>query len=260
VRRVRTLSTLLAAGLVVAACGSDADSAATGSEAAQTALTVFAAASLKPSFTTLGDRFRDAHPGTSVRFSFAGSADLLAQLQAGAPADVFASADTATMDKATGDDLLAGPATAFASNTLQIAVPPDNPGQVATFADLTKPGLQVVVCAPQVPCGSATEKVERSTGITLQPASEESSVADVLAKVSTGQADAGLVYVTDVRAAGDRVRGVSFPEARSAVNVYPIAVLAGSGHADLARAFVDLVAGVDGQQVLAEAGFGRPTP
>lgn len=221
-------------------------------------LTVFAAASLKTTFTTLGQQFESSHAGTKVTFSFGGSSDLVTQLQQGAPGDVFASADTANMDKATGDSLVKGEPVTFASNTLEIAVPPDNPAMISSFADLAEDGVKVVVCAPQVPCGSATQKVETATGVTLEPVSEENSVTDVLNKVTSGEADAGLVYKTDVKSAGDKVLGVPFSESGEAVNVYPIAVLTGSKHADLAQEFVDLVAGTEGRQVLADAGFGKP--
>jgi molybdate transport system substrate-binding protein len=162
------------------------------------------------------------------------------------------------MDKAASDGLLDAAPVRFATNTLQIATPPGNPARVTSFADLAKPSLKVVVCAPQVPCGSATGTVEKAAGITLNPVSEESSVTDVLGKVTSGQADAGLVYVTDVRAAGDKVTGVTFPESSQAVNVYPIGVLQTSANAPLARSFVALVTGSQGQQVLADAGFGPP--
>lgn len=126
-----------------------------------------------------------------MEFSFAGSSDLVTQLTQGAPADVFASADTKNMDKARQAGLLAGAPVNFASNTLTIAVAPGNPKGIKTFQDLAKPGLNVVVCAPQVPCGSATQNVENKTGVTLTPVSEESSVTDVLNKITSGQADAG---------------------------------------------------------------------
>lgn len=220
-------------------------------------LTVFAAASLKQTFTTLGTRYETAS-GTKITFSFGGSADLVTQLQQGAPADVFASADTKNMGLATADDLVLGSPVEFASNTLEIAVPPDNPADIASFADLAKPGVKVVVCAPQVPCGSATQKVETATKIDIVPVSEENAVTDVLNKVQSGEADAGVVYTTDVKGASGKVRGVPFAEAAEAVNVYPIAVLRGSKNQVAAEAFVDLVTGAEGQQVLADAGFGRP--
>ena len=251
-----TVATALMLALA-AACGSPAQPAGQASTSQQT-LTVFAAASLKTTFTTLGEQFEASHPGVQVAFSFAGSSDLVTQIQSGAPADVFASADTKNMEKATSDNLVEGAPVNFASNTLQIAVPPDNPAKIAAFADLAKPGVNVVVCAPAVPCGSATQKVETATGITLKPVSEEASVTDVLNKVTSGEADAGLVYVTDVKTAGDKVTGVTFPEAKEAVNVYPIATLAASKQQELAKEFVTLVTGPDGQKVLADAGFGQP--
>lgn len=236
--------------------GSAASSSSTS--ASPTTLTVFAAASLKNPFTTLGHQFEAAHAGTTVTFTFAGSADLVTQLQQGAPADVFASADTKNMDKVTAADLVAGTPVTFASNTLEIAVPPDNPAGIKAFSDLSKPGVKLVVCAPEVPCGAATAKIEAATGTTLKPVSEESAVTDVLTKVQSGEADAGLVYVTDVRGAGGRVQGVTFPESAQAVNVYPIAPLTASRNAGLARQFTELVAGSPGQRVLADAGFGKP--
>ena len=165
-----------------------------------------------------------------------GSSDLVAQIQQGAPADVFASADTANMDKlSTPDDLIGDGPENFASNTLEIAVPPDNPAGITSLQDLTEDGVNLVVCAPEVPCGSATQKVAEAAGLTFTPVSEEQSVTDVLNKVTTGEADAGLVYVTDVKGAGDAVQGITFPESADAVNVYPIATVADSRHADLAR-------------------------
>jgi molybdate transport system substrate-binding protein len=238
---------------LISGCGSSEQPAAQN-----TKIIVFAAASLKKTFTDIGEQFKTENPGASVEFSFAGSSDLVTQLTQGAPADVFASADTKNMDKAAQGGLLAGDPVNFASNTLTIAVAPGNPKKIASFKDLTQQGLNVVVCAPQVPCGSATQKVEQATGVTLDPVSEESSVSDVLNKVTTGQADAGVVYVTDAIGAGDKVAAVAFPEAARAVNTYPIAVLKGSKYPELARKFVDLVTGESGQKVLNAAGFARP--
>lgn len=219
---------------------------------------VFAAASLKKSFTAIGEQFRTDNPGSEIEFSFAGSADLVTQLTQGAPADVFASADLRNMTKAADAGLLAGDPVNFASNTLTIAVAPGNPKKISSLKELAAPGVSVVVCAPAVPCGSATQKVEQAAEVRLSPVSEESSVADVLNKVVTGQADAGLVYVTDVLGAGDTVTGVAFPEAAGVVNTYPIAVLTQSAHADLARKFVDLVTGAAGRKILDAAGFATP--
>ncbi|MEO3757942.1 molybdate ABC transporter substrate-binding protein [Mycobacterium sp. B14F4] len=235
--------------LVLAGCGP---------EPAHDTIVVFAAASLKGTFTELGVQFEKDDPGAAVEFSFAGSADLVTQLTQGARADVFASADTTNMDKAAQAGLLAGAPVAFASNTLTIAVAPGNPKSITDFRDLTRPGLSVVLCAPQVPCGAATQRVEQAAGVDVTPVSEESSVTDVLNKVSSGQADAGVVYVTDARGAGDKVTAVPFAEAADAVNTYPVAVLEQSENPGAARRFVDLVTGETGQRVLGEAGFGRP--
>lgn len=245
------LALLLAAAVLAGGCSTERPAPAQH-------LVVFAAASLKQTFTQIGERFKTDNPGASVEFSFAGSSDLVTQLTQGAKADVFASADTKNMDKAAQAGLLAGDPVSFATNTLTIAVAPGNPKEIKTFQDLTKPGVSVVVCAPQVPCGAATKKVEDATKVTLAPVSEESSVTDVLGKVSSGQADAGLVYVTDVAGAKGKVDGVPFPEAAGAVNTYPIVTLKSAANADLARKFVDLVTGAAGQKVLDQAGFGKP--
>ena len=257
--RVAAVAAVL--GLAVAGCSSSdqasSPSSTTGA-AAGGKLIVFAAASLKKSFTEIGEQFKTDNPGADVEFSFAGSSDLVTQLTQGAPADVFASADTKNMDKAAQAGLLAGNPVNFASNTLTIVVAPGNPKKIGSFKDLAQPGLSVVVCAPQVPCGSATQKVEQAAGVRLNPVSEESQVTDVLTKVETGQADAGLVYVTDVIGAGNKVTGVPFPEAANAVNTYPIGVLKESKNQDLASKFVALVTSDSGQKVLSAAGFAKP--
>jgi molybdate transport system substrate-binding protein len=242
----------------LAACGGSDDSSGSNDSSGTSTLTVFAASSLTSAFTELGKDFEADHDGVKVAFSFAGSSDLVAQLQEGASADVFASADTDNMDAAVGDDLVAGDPVNFASNTLEIATPPDNPAQVKSFQDLAKGGVQVVVCAPEVPCGAATQKMEDVTGVTIKPVSEEDSVTDVLTKVESGEADAGLVYVTDVQAAGDKVAGVTSPESSQVVNTYPIATLSDSKNTDLAKEFVALVTGAKGQSTLAAAGFAKP--
>lgn len=241
----------VAASVLLSGCGAGNPDGS----AASTRLTVYAAASLKATFTELGEIFTKENPGTTVTFSFAGSSDLVANLIGGAPADVFASADGANMTKAADAGLIAGRPVNFATNTLTIVVPPGNPAEISSFADLAKAGVNEVVCAPQVPCGAAAKKVETATGVTLSPASEELSVTDVLGKVTSGEADAGLVYVTDARAAGPKVTAIDFPEAKSAVNTYPIAALKSSASADTAAKFVALVTGPQGRRVLASAGF-----
>jgi molybdate transport system substrate-binding protein len=249
------LAATLAALLALAGCGgaSSGDSGGSG-----TTITVYAAASLTSSFQKIADTFQQDHPGTTVRLSFGGSSDLVSQIQNGAPADVFASADTANMDKLTADHLTDGAPRPFATNHLEIAVPPGDPAGVHTFADLAKPGLRLVVCAPEVPCGAAAQQVARKAGVTLKPVSEEQSVTDVLAKVTSGEADAGLVYVTDVKAAGKKVDGIPFRESSSVTNTYPIAVVQDSPQAALAREFVAAVTGAGGRRVLRAAGFGTP--
>ncbi|MFD7078408.1 molybdate ABC transporter substrate-binding protein [Nocardioides sp. NPDC057577] len=237
--------------LALAGCGSGSS----GEEAQDKELTVFAAASLTDTFTELAEEFEKDHPGVKVTTSFGGSSDLVAQIQDGAPADVFASADTKNMDKL--GDLATDPED-FASNTLEIATPPGNPAKIAGFQDLAKSGTKVVVCAVEVPCGNATAQMEEKTGVDIKPVSEEQSVSDVLAKVTSGDADAGLVYVTDVTAAGDTVTGVEFAESDQVVNTYPISTLDGADDADLAQEFVDLVLSEAGQKVLSDAGFGQP--
>jgi molybdate transport system substrate-binding protein len=162
------------------------------------------------------------------------------------------------MSKLTDAKLVAGAPVAFATNTLTIVTPPDNPAQVTSFADLARPGTKVIVCAPQVPCGSAAQKVEALTKTTLRPVSEESSVTDVLTKVTSGEADAGLVYVTDAKGAGDKVKAIAFPESAQAVNTYPIAVVSSGKQQQLAQEFREYVTGPGGQQVLRDAGFGAP--
>jgi len=221
-------------------------------------ITVFAAASLSGAFTGLARDFESRHPGTTVALNFAGSSDLATQLTEGAPADVFASADEKNMTKATDAGLGVGEPVDFATNVLEIAVAPGNPDGIDGLADLDDPDVATVVCAPAVPCGSATAAVAAAAGVALSPVSEESSVTDVLGKVASGEADAGIVYVTDVLAAGDTVEGVAIDEADRAVNTYPIVALRGSAEPALARAFVAFVAGPDGRRVLHAAGFGAP--
>lgn len=244
-------------------CGSrttsddDTASAGTNANTATVTLHVLAAASLRGAFTEIGQAFETTHAGTTVEFTFAGSSDLVTQLTQGAEADVLATADSANMDKAWKAHAVINPVD-FAANTLTIVVAPGNPKGIAAFADLTRPGLDVVTCAPQVPCGAATATASKETGVQLNPVSEESSVTDVLNKVIAGQADAGLVYVTDAKAAGDKVTAVPFPEARTIVNTYPIAVTANSRNPERAGQFLDTVTGDAGHKILAAAGFSAP--
>ena len=221
-------------------------------------VTVFAAASLQPAFTRIAEEFRGRHPGTALELSFAGSSELATQLTEGARADVFASANGAQMARVGDAGLLAGKAVPFASNTLVIVTAPGNPKGVESFADLARPGLAVVRCQQPVPCGSAAQRIEDSTRVRITPVSEEPDVTDVLNKVISGQADAGLVYQTDAISAQNKVATVKFPEAADAVNTYPIAVLKDAPQPGPAQDFVNLVTGEAGQRILRAAGFAEP--
>jgi molybdate transport system substrate-binding protein len=273
---VKTAALALAGAVAVGLTGCGASAPGTAPEAGTSATSgtvrVFAAASLKTTFTRLASEFEAQNPGVKVTLSFAGSSDLATQIAQGAPADVFASADTRNMALLQDQGLLDGAPQDFATNVLAIAVPAGNPASIHSFADLAKPGAKVVICASQVPCGAAAAAVEKATGTSLSPVSEESSVTDVLGKVVSGEADAGLVYRTDVRTAGGKVEGIPFPEADQAVNTYPIAAVAGSKSdgskaedskatgrtKGLAAAFIALVTGSKGKQALSDAGFGLP--
>lgn len=240
----------------LSACAADTPN---GTPDQRVTITVFAAASLKGSFSEIGKEFESENTGVTMKFNFAGSTDLVAQLKQGAPADVFASADIANMVKVAKDDLVTGTPTPFASNTLEIATPPDNPAGVDSLSDLTSPFVKVVLCAAEVPCGAAARDIAKAANLTINPVSEEQSVTDVLGKVISGEADAGLVYVTDVKAARDKVNGVTFPESSKAVNIYPITALSHSRNIEVAKAFVEFVLGPEGQEILADAGFAKPT-
>jgi molybdate transport system substrate-binding protein len=244
--------------LLVTGCGSAAAPPAAAPAPEPQELTVFAAASLNETFTALGKQFETDNPGVTVRFNFAGSSDLAQQIVNGAPADIFAAASDATMRTVTDGGAASGDPVVFAKNVLQIATAPGNPKAIATFADLAKPDLKVVVCAPQVPCGAAAQKIEQATGVTLTPVSEEPDVKSTLGKVTSGDADAGLVYVTDVAAAGSAVQGVTFPEAQQATTNYPIVVTTDAPQPELAAKFQQLVTGETGQKTLQAAGFAAP--
>jgi molybdate transport system substrate-binding protein len=220
-------------------------------------VTVYAAASLTGTFTTLGRLFEHAHPGTTVRFDFGGSSALATQIDQGAPADVFASAAPTNMDTVVAAGKAGEPAV-FVRNTMQIAAAPGNPAHIATVADLARPSVKVALCDPTVPCGAAAARVFANAGVTVEPVSLEADVKSTLAKVELGEVDAGVVYVTDVRAAGSKVIGVAIPAAVNASTDYPIAALADAPNPVLAAAFVGYVRSADGQRVLTAAGFASP--
>lgn len=217
---------------------------------------MFAAASLTEVFDEIATEFKKTEPNTDVTFSFAGSSDLVSQITEGAPADVIATADEKTMDGLAGDGLLAGDPEIFASNTLTLAVAPGNPKNIRTSKDFA--GNDLVVCAPQVPCGAATEKWAKQNDVTLDPASEENSVTDVLGKVSAGQADAGIVYVTDVARADGSVEQVDLDGADKVVNQYPAATVKASENQEQADAFVTFLRSDAAVKLLKDAGFSTP--
>ncbi|MEH0547561.1 molybdate ABC transporter substrate-binding protein [Streptomyces sp. B21-105] len=252
-----------AALLALSACSSsDSDSSATSGSSTSGkpsgTVTVFAAASLKESFTTLGKAFEKAHPDTEVTFSFGGSDSLAASITGGAPADVFASASPKTMKIVTDAGNASGTPTAFVRNQLEIATLPGNPDKIASLKDLTKSSLKVVLCDKTVPCGAAAQKALDAGKLKLTPVSYEEDVKSALTKVVLKEADAAVVYKTDVKAAGGKVEGVDFPESAQAVNAYPIALLKDSKNVETAKAFIALVQSAEGQKVLTEAGFLQP--
>ncbi|MFL6160673.1 MAG: molybdate ABC transporter substrate-binding protein [Jatrophihabitantaceae bacterium] len=220
-------------------------------------VTVLAAASLTEAFGTLAKQFEAAHPGVSVRLSFGASSALARQINAGAPADVFASAAVKNMRQV----ISAGGASAssnFASNVMQIAVPPGNPAHLAQLSDLARRGVTVALCQAQVPCGAAAQAVFAKAGLTVTPVTEEADVKSTLTKVETNEVDAAMVYVTDVRAAGSKVLGIAIPASVNAATEYPIAALSKAANPAVARAFVDYVLSAAGQSVLSAAGFEKP--
>ena len=269
-RRTRRMLLVTGAGaaalLTLSACasssgsGSSSASGASGSSSAKLSgtVTVFAAASLKESFTTLGKEFEKEHPGTKVSFNFNGSDSLAAGITGGAPADVFAAASPRTMALVTDRKDAAGTPVTFARNQLEIATLPGNPGKVSSLKDLTASGLKVVLCDKTVPCGAAAQQALNAGGLKLTPVSYEQDVKSALTKVELKEADAAVVYRTDVRAAGAKVEGVEFPESAKAVNDYPIVLLKNGSNATAATAFIALVRSPEGQKVLAGAGFLKP--
>ena len=171
---------------------------------------------------------------------------------------MFASADQKNMKKLTDAGLAKGEPAVFATNVLTLVVPQDNPAGIKSFRDVVNKDVKLVTCAPEVPCGAATQKVEKANGTTLQPVSQENAVTDVLGKVTSGQADAGIVYVTDAKSAEDTVKSIEIPGTEKAINRYPVVALKDAAEPELAREFVDLVKGERGQKVLKDAGFGAP--
>ena len=268
-RRLRWLVALLAlVAFVAAGCGGDDDSATTASTTSTTStsadslsgdLHVFAAASLTEAFTQLGKDFESAHPNVKVTFSFAASSALAQQVNDGAPADVFVSADESNMKKVT-DAGNAADAKTIARNRLAIVVGTGNPKHITGLADLAKSGVVFVLCAPEVPCGKFGAAALAKANVAAKPASLEENVKAVVSKVTLGEADAGIVYVTDVKAAGDKAQGVDIDIAGdpSLEAVYPIAITKQDANAGAARAWIDFVLSAKGQSTLASFGFLAP--
>lgn len=251
----RALATLVA--VVLVACGGAA-TPATSTSAISGSVTVFAASSLTDAFTKAAGELKERHAGTSYVFNFGSSSTLATQIANGAPADVFASADEANMQKVVVARLSDGPPSVFATNRLAIAVAPGNPKHVASLADLARPGLVVILAAPTVPAGRYALDSLAKAGVTLTPASQELDARSVLNKVALGEADAGIVYASDVLSAGPRVTGIEIPERHQIVARYPIAVVSRPRNPALARAFVGFLFSEEGQRVLAGFGFSRP--
>ena len=248
-RSTRISGAIVALALAVglSACGSSAKSTSTattsgsGTPSPSGSITVFAASSLTSSFKDLAKQFEAAHADTSVKLDFDSSSVLVTQIENGAPADVFASADTKNMQKLQSKGMVTGTPSVFAKNRLEIAVAPKNPKQVATVADLAKPGLIVVLCASEAPCGKYADQLLKQDKVTVSPKSREIDVKSTLAKVELGDADAALVYVTDAKAAKGKVDGIPIPNDQNVVATLPIAALKNTKNAALAQAWVDFV-------------------
>lgn len=246
----RTLA-LAAVGTLLAGCGGATD------DGASSTLTVFTAASLTDVFEQLGEELEEQRPGLDVRFTVAGSSTLAAQLVQGAPADVFASADERQMD-VVADAGLADDPTVFAANVLTLVVPEGNPAGVTGLADLARDELTVALCAPEVPCGAAAERLLAVAGLGARPDTFEADARAALTKVELGEVDVALVYVTDAATRPDDVDAIEVPQAGSAVNEYSVSVLADAPDPEAAQAFVDLLLSAEGRRLLDDAGFRQP--
>ncbi len=251
----RIASAVAVLGLFGVSCGSHT---ASDSAAASRDITVFAAASLTAAYTEIGDGFMADNPDTTVTFNFASSSDLVTQINEGAPADVYASADAANMTRLTDAGGSAGDPTVFATNSLQIIVEPGNPKGITGVADLADPDLLYVTCAPEVPIGKYAARVLTTARVNVTPVSLEENVKGIVTKVTLGEADAGIVYTTDVIAAGAAAEGIDIPADINVIATYPVAVTKNAPNPEGARAFVDFVVGERGQKILAGFGFTAP--
>jgi molybdate transport system substrate-binding protein len=249
--RSRILLVAVVAALLTACGSSGTPSTTTLNGTAQ----VFAAASLTDSFKALGTAFQTAHSGTTIQFNFAGTPTLVTQIEQGANADVFASADTTNMDKLKTDGFTTGSSQVFAHNKLEIVVAAGNPKGITGLADLAKPGVIYITEAATVPAGKYALQILAAAGVTLKPKSLETDVKSVVSKIELGEADAGIVYTTDVKAAGTKVAGVPIPDSVNVTATYPIVAVKGAKNSALANAFIAYVLSADGQATLQTFGF-----
>lgn len=248
----RSVVAVAAAALLMTGCG-------TGTQASTSdKVVVFAAASLTEPFERLAKEIEGNYPDLDVTFSFGGSSSLAPQIASGAPADVFAAASPDTMQMAIDGGEVTDVPAVFATNRLQIAVPVGNPAEVENLEDLADPDLKLALCAPEVPCGAAAQKALQAGDVVTEPVTFEEDVKAVLSKVLLGEVDAGLVYRSDVLAAGGQVEGIDFEESEEAVNQYVIAPLAEAPNPEGAQIFLDFVQSDRGRQILRDAGFELP--
>jgi molybdate transport system substrate-binding protein len=246
---------LLVSAVLLAACGGGMASSSPSPGSLSGYISVFAAASLTASFNALGTSFHQANPGVGVTFNFAGTPTLVTQIEQGAPADVFASADTTNMDKLTADGFTSGSSKVFARNQLEIVVAPGNPKGIARLADLAKAGVIYISEGPTVPAGKYSLQALATAGVKVTPKSLETSVTAVISKIELGEADAGIVYTTDIKGAGSKVQGVQIPAADNVIATYPIVAVKGTKSSAAASAFIDYVVSATGQSKLATYGF-----
>lgn len=262
-RRCTPLALIAIAAAALAGCGASGGGGSTSSAgqssppAATGSITVFAASSLKESFTAIGAAFEAANPGVRVTFNFGPSSGLATQITQGAPADVFASASQKTMDTVAAASLASSPQV-FAVNSLEVATPLQQSVPITSLADLAQPGAKVAVCQKDVPCGAAALTLFEKNSLSVTPVSEEVDVKAVLSKVRLGEVDAGIVYVTDVKAAAGAVTGVVIPADQNVTTTYPIAAITSSKNGATAQAFVQYVLSAPAQEVLGAAGFASP--
>jgi molybdate transport system substrate-binding protein len=266
-RALRVLAIACVPAVLLAACGGDDDGSADAGSSTTEApaegsalegdITVFAAASLTDAFDEVGAAFEDANPDVSVEFNYGPSSGLREQILSGAPADVFASANTSNMDQVVEDGAAADPEN-FVTNQLEIVVPAGNPAGITGLADFAQPDLLIGLCAEDVPCGEFGREVLTNAEVTPSVDTNEADVRALLTKIESGDLDAGIVYVTGVLAAGDAAEGIEIPAEDNVTATYPIAALTDSGNAEVAQAFVEFVLSDDGQEILASYGFDSP--